>query len=103
MYTISLLGVSKTAKIYKKKYAHLHHCLENYTTLTHYEPTNCCVRKITQLVYNFTQLCTILHKLCNISYTIVGKFVCFTGLCKIFKQWSNSVFLVTLFENSCLK
>ena len=36
-------------------------------------------------------LCKILHKLCNFSYTTVGLFICFTVLYKLFKQRSNSV------------
>ena len=44
-------------------------------------PTVCCVRKITQPVYNFTQFCTFLHRLCNFSYTTVCRFICFTVLC----------------------
>ena len=37
----------------------------------------------TQIVYNFTQVVYFF-------YTTVGRFICFTVLCKLFKQWSNS-------------
>ena len=40
-----------------------------------YEHTNSCVRKITQFLYNFTQVYTILLKLCNFAYTTVGSYV----------------------------
>ena len=39
---------------------------------------------LTQIVYNFTQVVYFF-------YTTVGRFICFTVLCKLFKQWSNSV------------
>ena len=51
----------------------------------HNEPTNCCVWKITHLVYNFMQV------FFSFFYTTVGRFICLTGLCKFFKQWSSSV------------
>ena len=56
-----------------------------------YEPTNCCVKKIHKLCKIVHNLCKIVHKLCNFFYTTVGRFICFTVLCKHFKQWSNSV------------
>ena len=43
---------------------------------------------LTQIVYNFTQVVYFF-------YTTVGRFICFTVLCKLFKQWSNSVCRVT--------
>ena len=48
-----------------------------------YEPTNCCVKKL-------HNLCKILHKLCNFSYTTVGRFTCFSVV-SFFKQRCNSV------------
>ena len=40
-------------------------------------------------------------------YTTVGRFICFTVLCKLFKQWSNSVYInkkqVTLDVHVCFK
>ena len=36
--------------------------------------------------------------MCNFFYTTVGRFICFTVLCKLFKQWSNIVGL----KNTCI-
>ena len=38
-------------------------------------------------MYNFKQVVYFF-------YTTVGRFICFTVLCKLFKQWSNSVKLL---------
>ena len=49
-------------------YTLLDNCLKKiHNPVKTCEPTNCGVRKITQLVYNFTQVCTILQKLCIFS------------------------------------
>ena len=47
--------------------------------------------KHTQLVYNLTQLVYNFTQVVYFFYTTVGRFICFTVLCKLFKQWSNSV------------
>ena len=42
-----------------------------------YEPTNCCVRKLTQVVQNVGPAQVVIF------YTSVGRFICFTVLCNI--------------------
>ena len=48
-----------------------------------YEPTNCCVKKLHNLCKIVHNLCKIVHKLCNFFFTTVGRFICFTVLCKV--------------------
>ena len=68
----------------------LDRCLKLYTTLWNIWTYQQLCKKIHNLCTILHKLCTILHKLCIFFYTTVDRFICFTVLCKIFKQWSNS-------------
>ena len=71
----------------------LDRCLKLYTTLWNIWTYQQLCKKITQLVYNFTQIVyNFTQVVYFIFYTTVGRFICFTLLCKLFKQWSNSVY-----------
>ena len=77
-----------------KKICHhtlLDRCLKLYITLWNIWTYQQLYKKITQLVYNFTQLVYNFTQVVYFFYTTVGRFICFTVLCKLFKQWSNSV------------
>ena len=66
-------------------------CLKLYTTLWNIWTYQQLCKKITQLVYNLTQVVYNFTQVVYFFYTTVGRFICFTVLCKLFKQWSNSV------------
>ena len=57
-------------------------CLKNYTTLWNIWTYQLMCKK------NYTTLWNIwtYQLMCNFSYTTAGRFICFTGLCKLFKQ-----------------
>ena len=69
----------------------LDRCLKLYTTLWNIWTYQQLCKQITQLVYNFTQVVYNFTQVVYFFYTTVGRFICFTVLCKLFKQWSNSV------------
>ena len=55
----------------------LDHCLKNYTILWNIWTYQLLCKKKSH------NLCKIVHKLCNFSYTTVRSFICFTVLCMI--------------------
>ena len=90
----------KACKIFflpcKFKHTLLDRCLKLYTTLWNIWTNQQLCKKITQLVYNLTQLVYNFTQVVYFFYTTVGRFICFTVLCKLFKQWSNSVYVLFL-------
>ena len=88
------LHVSTTI-VYLYALSLLDHYLKLYTTLWNIWTYQQLCKKITQVVYNLTQIVYNFTQVVYFFYTTVGRFICFTVLCKLFKQWSNSVYIVT--------
>ena len=75
-----------------------------------YEPTNCCVNKTKKKTTTCVKLYTICVKLytsCVIFYTTVGRFICFTLLCKVLNSGltvyvsGRSLELLHLYKRDC--
>ena len=79
---------------------------EKYTVRLLFKKIHNTVRHMnlpTVVLEKLHNLYKILHKLCNFSYTTVGRFICFIALCNFIKQWSNSVEVVYLERERGLK
>ena len=88
--------------------AMLDHCLKSlHNTVKHnYEPNNYCVKKYTTCVKLYT-ICVKLYTSCVFFYTTVGRFICFTVLCKVLNsgltvQLKTFLYLKQMFDAKLL-